>query len=112
MPKRLPHLLTLLTGLLICYCFMAAKAPAAVKQYDYVTITQAGEFLKISSTPDHFEQSRIKLDKSGYYGNFSPLFAKVNEYEAQGYELVENNALGIGTTSDLVNYVMLRRPKQ
>jgi hypothetical protein len=112
MPKRLPHFLSLLAGLLICYCFLAAKAPMAAKQYDYVTITQTGEFLKIASTPDHFEQSRTKLDKSGYYGNFSPLFAKVNEYEAQGYELVENNTLAIGSTGDLINYVMLRRPKQ
>jgi hypothetical protein len=39
------------------------------------------------------------------------LFAKVNKYEAQGYELVENNAISVGSTGSLGNYVMLRRPK-
>jgi hypothetical protein len=39
MRKRLPHFLILLAGLLICYCFLAAKVPMAIKQYDYVNIT-------------------------------------------------------------------------
>jgi hypothetical protein len=112
MPKRLPHLLTLLAGLLICYCFLAAKAPMAAKQYDYVTITQAGEELRIASAPDHYEVLRDKTVKSGYYGNFSPLLTKVNEYEAQGYELFENTANSFGASGALYNYVMLRRPKQ
>jgi hypothetical protein len=112
MPKRLPHFLTLVAGLLICYCFLAAKGPTAAKQYDYVTIVQEGEFLRISSTPDHFEQPRTKMNINGYRGNFSLLFTKVNEYEAQGYELVENTALALGSENNLVNYVMLRRPKQ
>lgn len=106
------QLFALLAGLLICGCFIAAKAPTAAKQYDYITLVQDGETLNVSSTPDHFEQLRTKLDKSGYRGNFSLLFTKVNEYEAQGYELVENNALTVGSNGYLINYVMLRRPKQ
>jgi hypothetical protein len=112
MPKRLPYLLTLLAGLLICYCFMAAKAPMAAKQYDYVTITQVGDVLRIASAPDHYDELRDKTVKDGYYGNFSRLLAKVNEYEAQGYELVENMALSRGDSGALNNYVLMRRPKQ
>lgn len=112
MPKRLPHLLTLLAGLLICYCFLAAKAPIATKQYEYVTITQTGDFLRIASAPDHYEELRDKTVKDSYSGNFSRLLAKVNEYEAQGYELVENTAMSRGDSGLLVNYVLLRRPKQ
>ncbi|MGI4870674.1 MAG: hypothetical protein ACRYFX_05780 [Janthinobacterium lividum] len=114
MPKPLSYLLTLLAGVLLCGGLLAAKSPAAAKQYDYVTITQRGEVLKISSTPDHFEEQHVKLDRSqsGYEGNFSFLFAKVNEYEGQGYELVENTGLSLGPSGALVSYVMLRRPKQ
>ena len=112
MLKRLPYLLTLFFSLLACYAFVAARAPLAGKQYDYVTLVQRGEYLKISSTPDHFEEQRIKLDKSGYEGNFNPLFAKVNEYEAQGYELVENTGLTFGPGGAFASYVMLRRPRQ
>ncbi|MGI4835068.1 MAG: hypothetical protein ACRYFK_16570 [Janthinobacterium lividum] len=112
MPKRVTYLLTLAAGLLACYGFLAAKAPLAAKQYDYVTLTQTGETLRISSTPDHFETQRTKLDKSGYEGNYSLLFSKVNEYEAQGYELFENNALAVGSGGLYSNYVLLRRPKQ
>jgi hypothetical protein len=112
MPKHLSSGLTLLLGLLICYSFLAATSPAATKQYEYLTITQSGDELDISSPPDHFEQTRHKLTKNGYNGNFSLLFAKVNEYEAQGYELVENTALSSGASGALLNYVMLRRLKQ
>ena len=112
MPKRFPYLLTLLAGLLICCCFIAAKAPLTTKQYDYVTITQLGEELRIASTPDHYEVLRDKKVRDGYFGNFSQLFAKVNEYEAQGYELVSNTTSGYGAGNALSNYVMLRRAKQ
>ena len=112
MLKRLPYLLTLFFGLLACYAFMAARAPLAGKQYDYVTITQVGEYLNISTTPDHYERLRTKLDKTGFDGNFNLLFAKANEYEAQGYELVNNTALSAGSNGALFNYVMLRRPRQ
>jgi hypothetical protein len=112
MPKRLPHFLSLLAGLLICYGFLAAKAPMATKQYDYVTITQVGDELRIASAPNHYEELRDKTVKDGSYGNFSPLLTKVNEYEAQGYELVENTAMSRGDSGLLVNYVLLRRPKQ
>lgn len=110
MPKPLSYGLTLLLGLLVCYGFLAATSPVTPKQYEYLTITQAGDELDISSPPDHFEQTRHKLMKNGYNGNFSVLFAKVNEYEAQGYELVENTALA--SPVGLANYVMLRRLKQ
>ena len=53
MPNRFPQLLTLLVGLLVCCCFIAAKAPMVAKQYDYVTIMQAGEELRIASAPNH-----------------------------------------------------------
>jgi hypothetical protein len=111
MPKRLPHFLTLLAGLLICYCFLAAKAPMAAKQYDYVTITQVGDELRIASAPNHYEVLRDKTIKDGYNGNFSPLLTMVNEYEAQGYELFENTMSSYGATGALHNYVLLRRPK-
>lgn len=107
MLKRFPPLF-LLAGLLICFCFLAAKAPMAAKQYDYVTITQVGGSLKIASTPDHFEQLRVKVEGDG---NFGSLLTKINEYEAQGYELVNSNAFPTGSNGYMCDYVMLRRPK-
>lgn len=112
MPKHFSYGLALLVGLLVCCSFLAAKSPTAPKQYEYLTITQMGDEIDISSPPDRFEQSRHKLTKNGYNGNFSLLFAKVNEFEAQGYELVENTALSSGGSGVLLNYVMLRRLKQ
>ena len=71
MSKRLSFL-SVLAGLLVCFCFLAAKAPLVAKQYDYVTITQLGSSLRISSTPDYFELLSVKVDQ-GSEGNFSAL---------------------------------------
>ncbi|GEM_PF-2137496 len=111
MTKRLPYLLTLLAGLFICGCFMAAKAPAAPKQYDYVTLTQVDDQLEISSTSAKYENVRFKKDSRGYDNNYTALLSKVTELEGQGYEVVENNVFGLGSNYAPRNYMLLRKPK-
>jgi hypothetical protein len=112
MLKRLTPLLTLLLGLAVCYGFMAAKAPLAGKQYDYVTLIQSNNELQISTPPDKYEKINLKLSTNVYESNYGPLFAKVNELEAQGYELVNSNVFARGGDVVSRNYVLLRRPRQ
>jgi hypothetical protein len=113
MSKRLPYLLTLLAGLLTCCCFIAAKAPTAAKQYDYVTLTQVVDQLEVASTPNKFERIKAKKDTKAFDHDFNALFNKVSELEAQGYELVENTLTPYSNGNTVSrNYVLMRRPKQ
>jgi hypothetical protein len=45
---------------LACYAFIAAKAPAAGKQYDYVALTQNYDNLQIAIAPDNLESIKVK----------------------------------------------------
>jgi hypothetical protein len=111
MLKRLPHFFTLLAGLLICYCFIAAKSPTATQQYDYIAITQKDDLLEISSTSSKFESVKFKKKSKGYASDFSALLNKVNELEKQGYKLVQNNVYPISSSYVPNNYMILRKPK-
>jgi hypothetical protein len=112
MLKRLPYLLTLLAGLLICGAFIAAKAPAAATQYDFISVVQVDDHLEISSTSAKFEDVKFKKDTRGLDNNFTALLSKVSELQGQGYELVGNSVFGLGSNYAARNYMLLRRPKQ
>ncbi len=112
MPKRLPYLLTLLFGLLICGCFIAAKAPVAAMQYDYVALTQFDNYLQVATAPDNLQDIKVDTKHRGSDGNVGFLLAKVNELEAQGYELVQQSTYMPSPNSYVRHYMLLRRPKQ
>jgi uncharacterized protein involved in exopolysaccharide biosynthesis len=89
-------------GLLLVGSLIAAKFPTATKQYDYVSIVQISTQLQISGNQQPFQAIKIKETK---YNDYQELFRKVNEFEAQGYELVESNTNGYSC------YTLLRIPK-
>ncbi|RZK28609.1 MAG: hypothetical protein EOO63_10885 [Hymenobacter sp.] len=108
MLKRFTPLLTLLLGLVACYGFLAAKAPTpAAKVYDYVGLTYSGAYLQIATAPDKLESVKIKTEHNLYDGNVGPLLAKANEFEAQGYELIDQTAYISGGIAG--HYMLLRR---
>jgi hypothetical protein len=107
--KHAPKLLTLLLALLITGGILAAKAPAEPKQYDYVTIIQMRGGLRITSGNNKFDV--VDLDRNLKTGNFIQILGKVNEFEAQGYELVENVLLDPEQGENVRNYFLLRKAK-
>jgi hypothetical protein len=110
MTKPAPKLLILLLALLIGGSIIAAKAPAEHKQYDYVTIVQIFDDLHITNGPN-FETVSLKGNKRRSIYQFSSLFAKVNEFEAQGYEVLQNSVYTAGDGTYPRNYVLMRKPK-
>jgi hypothetical protein len=108
--KHAPKLLVLLLGLLIGGGLLAAKAPAEPKQYSYVSLLQINNYLYISNGAA-FEEISVKGKKNKIDFDFAPLFEKVNEFEAQGYELMQNTVHSPEVQASIRNYVLMRRPK-
>jgi hypothetical protein len=99
-------------GLLLAGGILAAKSPTESKQYDYVTVTQIGNNnLLVTTGPHKAEGFDVKQEGPRSSYNFTPLLSKVAEFEAQGYELVENQMSPNSTTAQLTNYVLMRKPK-
>jgi hypothetical protein len=98
-------------ALLLLGSLIAAKFPTATKQYDYVTVVQSSHDnrLSVSTGPTKFEETKYKLDNGKGDANFTPALRKVEELEAQGYELVTNSTHSIGVFPS--SYFLLRRPK-
>lgn len=106
--KYSPKLLVLLLALLVGGGIIAAKEHAEPRQYDYVTIIQMRGALRISSGSNKFDIVDVANLKTG---NFTAILGKVNEFEAQGYELVENMALDPEQGENVRNYFLLRKAK-
>jgi len=100
----------LLLAVLLVGGLIAAKSPAEPKQYEYVTLLQEYDRLLVSTSAGKYESTDTKM-KMSTRGNYIPLFAKVAELEAQGYELVENNFAAAGPGGYPLNYVLLRKLK-
>jgi hypothetical protein len=96
-------------ALLLVGSLIAAKFPAATKQYDYVTVVQQYNDMRVTTGPTKFEASTSKQEGDKNYYNFTPALKKVEELEAQGYEIVTNEFQVVGAYP--TNYFLLRRPK-
>jgi hypothetical protein len=98
--------------LLVAGGIIAAKAPAEPKRYDYVSLVLTGGDLRISTEAGQFDVADTKTTGKyrNYSYNFTPLLSKINELEAQGYELVDSNSFS-ETVGSARMYALLRRPK-
>lgn len=74
--------------------------------YEYVTIVQTELTLNVSGTNLEYQWEKNKL-KSGL--DFSLALKKVQEFETQGWELVENTVAGEAATR---NYFLLRKKRE
>jgi hypothetical protein len=110
--------ITLILSIALIIVLMAAKLPENSKQYDYVSIVQGEKDLRIT-TGSKFESISIKNEKEKTQ-DFSPLFAKINEFEALGYEVTENTVFAgaysnpsafSSIATSYVNYVLMRKAK-
>ncbi|MDO7847414.1 hypothetical protein Q5H92_13675 [Hymenobacter sp. M29] len=109
--KSSPKLLILLLTLLIGGGIIAAKTPTDSKQYLYISIVQVDNELMITNESGKFESVSVKATKEKNDYHFAPLFAKINAYEAQGYEVFQNNVFTIGQGTIPRNYVLMRKAK-
>jgi hypothetical protein len=99
-------------GLLLAGGIVAAKAPTADKQYDYVTLEKVGYRLYISEGDEKYEETKLK-DAFKDVHHYGPLYKLVNAYEAKGYEVFSSNVVGYSASSGttVANFVLLRKPK-
>lgn len=89
----------------------ASANPVKPVAYDYISIVAAGnriQFIHISKGTGHHERHRVKNERGASF-DFSKLFAFVNKYEKQGYEVYHNNIEIEGENTR--NYFLLRKPK-
>lgn len=110
--------ITLILSLALIIVLMAAKFPENVKQYDYVSIVQGDKDLRVT-IGSKFEKISIKNEKENPQ-DFSPLFAKINEFEALGYEVTDNTVIAgtysnpsvfLSVATGYVNFVLMRKAK-
>jgi hypothetical protein len=104
--------LVFLAGLCCAGGLIAANAPTAGKQYDYVSIVQRADELQISNSQAAYQEIKTTEDRvKARESNYTALFRKMNEFEAQGYELVENTVYTLGEGAIPRNYILMRRPR-
>ena len=108
--KSSPTLLVVLLALLIGGGIIAAKEPAAPKQYEYVSLIQEYNIVYVTQGTAKFERTKVDSEAGNRSYNLEPLFIKVGEFESQGYELVTSNIFTESPTNTY-SYVLLRRPK-
>lgn len=109
--------ITLILAIALVTVLMAAKFPENNKQYEYVSIVQSNNDLSVAISNAKFETINVKDKKekswSAGISDFRPLFEKINEFEALGYEVIENNMFGAGGggNSFPMNYILMRKAK-
>lgn len=105
--------ITLILSIALIIVLMAAKFPENSKQYDYVSIVQGSYNDLIVTQSTKCEIINIKDKKEKYWEDFRPLFEKINEFEALGFEVLENNCFGAGGGGNIAaqNYVLMRKAK-
>jgi hypothetical protein len=108
--KYSPKLLVILLALLIGGGLIAAKEPAAPKQYDYVSLIQEYNNVYVTQGTAKFERLKVESEAGSKSYNLEPLFIKVGEFESQGYELVTSTMFAESPNTTR-SYVLLRRPK-
>lgn len=99
--------ITLILAVILITVLMAAKIPETNKQYEYVSLVQDPGTLRITIGSSKYETIDIR-DKIEKWGDYKLLFQKVDEFQALGYEVVENNVFVTTTWS---NYILMRRAK-
>jgi hypothetical protein len=112
MNNPLRTLLPYALGLLLAGGIVAAKSPADSKQYDYVAIEKTGYSLYITEGNEKFEEMKLK-DEFKDRQHYGPLFKRINEYEAKGYEVYSTDLVGYSSSNGTVvsNYVLMRKPR-
>jgi hypothetical protein len=113
MGKHLSKIFVLAICLLTAGFIVAAKAPAEGKQYDYVTIEKIGYVLYLSEGNDKYEEIKIKEESKDERRHYGPLYKRVNEFEARGYEVYNTNTIGYSTAhgTTMGTIVLLRKPR-
>lgn len=92
--------------LLLVGGIIAAKAPAEPLQYQYVSLVQENNIVYVTQGTTKYERTKVHPEGGIKLYNLEPLFIKVGEFEAQGYELVTSNVF-----ADNRQHVLLRKPK-
>ncbi len=76
--------------------------------YDYLTMVQRDNTIKITLGSDKFETIDIKDEKSTDAHDFRPLIKRIEQYQLEGWEIVANNVYLAGFAT---NYLLMRRKK-
>ena len=85
--------------------------PGNGEQYDYATIVFRGD-LHISHTGTAFVEVDVKQREMENSFDYTPTLKKVQEYEAQGWEMVQNNmTYSGGDIGKGVLYFLMRKRK-
>ena len=106
-----PKLLILLLAVFITGGIIAAKAPVAPRQYDYVTVFFEYGRLFITTGPNRFEELEAKPAGKNSINNLTPLLGKISVLEAEGYELVETHIFAPGSLNNTRSFALLRKPR-
>ena len=85
--------------------------------YEYVSIVQEGNYIyeTKSGEEENFETINFKKEYGGQSFNYTPLFKRIEKYEKEGYEVINNNftpsSKGNLNLFYYFNYVLMRRKK-
>ena len=101
------------TNLTLLFLFVTlfgfAQSPVV---YDYVTMIQYDDEIRISKNNEKYESINVKAEKEKAYYDFAPLLKRMQDYEKQGWELVTNTIYTTGQGMIPQNYVLMRKKKQ
>lgn len=81
-------------------------------QYEYMSMTQVDERIKINKNSESFEEVRIRDEKENDAYDYRPLLKRIEQLEKEGWELVANNVYVTGEGTVPRNYVLMRRKKE
>lgn len=77
------------------------------KVYEYLTLTQLNNEIRLTQGVGKYEVVDVKDEKSKDPYDFRPLLTRMRTYEEQGWELVTNEVFVVGDFPR--NYVLMRR---
>jgi hypothetical protein len=82
----------ILAAVIVIGAFMlSAKTQSESKQYEYVSIVMGSNTMAITQGATQYEEIDLRSLKKANY-NYGPLFQKINELEAKGFEMCGNSA--------------------
>jgi hypothetical protein len=81
--------------------------------FEYISISQAGNVLSITTGTEKYEVIDIKKAKDKDQLDIRPLLKRVENYESNGWEVYSFNQYnGLGTGTLIATHFLLRRKKK